>query len=403
MNNDAGGGAVDERQLGDLGKRAFAVSLTIGLLGIAASLAIALAAGEGFARFLQSYLVNFSFFLSLSLGALFFVLIQHLTGATWGVVIRRLGEAIAANLPMLAVLAIPIVVGISSLYSWADAEHVAGDHLLQVKQPYLNPTFFTIRLVIYFLAWTWLSRYYYKRSVEQDTSGDVNLTHRMQRLAGPAMVIFALTFTFASFDLLMSLDPHWFSTIYGVYFFAGSVVAFHALIALTVYWLQKSGRLEKSVTREHFHDVGKMVFAFTIFWAYIAFSQYMLIWYSNIPEETIWYLRRQTGQWTWVTVTLLFGHFFLPFFGLISRYPKRQMLLLLPGSLWVLAMHWVDIYWLAMPEFSAERIPVHALDFTLLIGLGGLFAANTIERLRKTSLIPEKDPRLEESLAFENA
>ena len=403
MSNAPSSRALDNRQFGDLGKRAFAVSLSVGVLGILASLAIALLGGEGFGRFLQSYLVNFAFLLSLSLGALFFVLIQHLTGATWGVVIRRLGEAVAANLPLMAVFVIPILVGAGQLYPWANAEHVAHEPLLQGKQAYLNTTFFYIRVAIYFILWSWLSLWYYKRSTAQDVSGDVNETHRMQRLAGPATLIFGLTSTFASFDLLMSLDPHWFSTIFGVYYFAGSVVSFHALMALSVYWLQKQGRLETSVTREHFHDLGKMVFAFIVFWAYIGFSQYMLIWYSNIPEETVWYLRRQTGQWTWVTVTLLFGHFFLPFFGLISRFPKRQMLLLVPGALWVLAMHWVDIYWLAMPEFSPDAIPVHALDFTLLIGLSGLWTAGVIERLRKTSLIPEKDPRLEESLAFENA
>ncbi len=391
----------EARHLGAGGGRALRLSAFVAVLGFAASFALGAAAGS--ARFYQAYLVNYAFFLSLSLGALFFVLIQHVTGATWSVVVRRLAETLAANLPWLGLLAVPVLLGMRQLYPWSDPVHVAHDALLTAKAPYLNPGFFIVRLAVYFLVWTWLSLYYFRRSCAQDATGDVAHTHGMQRLSGPGLVLFAVTVSFASFDLLMSLNPHWFSTIFGVYFFAGSAVSCFALLALWARLLQRGGLLTRAITREHYHDLGKLVFAFIVFWAYIAFSQYLLIWYANIPEETGWYLARQTGGWTAVTVLLLFGHFFAPFLGLLSRYPKRQMLLLMPGALWVLLMHWVDLYWLVMPGFSPGRVPLHLLDLTLFLGLGGLSASLILLRLRGRSVIPERDPRLAASLEFENA
>jgi hypothetical protein len=239
--------------------------------------------------------------------------------------------------------------------------------------------------------------------VAQDESGDPRLTLRMEKRAAPSMVLYAITVTFAAFDLLMSLSPHWFSTIFGVYFFSGGVVACFAWLALKSHLLQGGGLLPNAITREHYHDLGKLIFAFIVFWAYIGFSQYMLIWYANIPEETEWFLQRQSGGWTALSVLLLFGHFFLPFLALLSRYPKRQRLLLVPGTIWVLFMHWVDLYWLAMPAFGASSPPLHALDFTLFVGVGGIFTALLLRRLAKHSLLPEKDPRLADSLVFENA
>jgi hypothetical protein len=389
--------------LGAWGMRAFRISATLGLIGLAASLFLGAQAGDHWGRFLEAYLVNYAFFFSLAMGALFFVLIQHVTGATWSVVVRRLAEALASNLPWLGLLLIPILLGMDHLYHWSDPEHVAHDPLLTAKAPYLNTKFFMIRMAFYFIVWSLLARFYFKNSCAQDLNGDPVHTQRMERLSGLAIVIFGLTSTFASFDLLMSLDPHWFSTMFGVYFFAGSAVAIFSLLALWSNLLQKAGILKNVITREHYHDLGKLVFAFVVFWAYIAYSQYMLIWYSNIPEETVWYLARQTGGWTQVTVLLLFGHFLAPFLGLLSRFPKRQMLLLVPGALWVLFVHWVDIYWLVMPNFSKGEVPLHLLDLTLFVGLGGVTTALVMWRLRKVACIPEKDPRLVASLEFENA
>jgi hypothetical protein len=388
-----------------LGASADRVAWGLGVLGAAGlltSLLIAAVIEDGWSRFLYSYLVSFCFLLSVALGALFFVILQHLTRAGWSVTIRRLAEYCTTCIPLLGVLAIPILIGMHQLYHWSHADAVAGDELLQWKRPWLNPTFFVARIVFYFLVWGLLARYFFTTSVRQDESGEVKLTLRMQAVSAPAMVLFALTVTFAAFDLLMSLDPHWYSTIFGVYFFAGGVVGFFALLTLVTFTVQQSGRLRHVITVEHYHDLGKLIFAFIVFWAYIAFSQYMLIWYANIPEETTWLLERQTGQWAAVGLILLFGHFVVPFLALIARIPKRQKRALVLGAVWVLAMHWVDMYWLVMPTISPGRVPLHVLDATCLIGLGGLCTAAVMHRMRRHSLVPERDPRLREALIFEN-
>jgi hypothetical protein len=231
---------------------------------------------------------------------------------------------------------------------------------------------------------------------------NVMLTVRMERRSGGAMVLFALTTAFGAYDLLMSLDPHWYSTIFGVYFFAGSVVGFFACLPIITRTLQRSGRLAHAITVEHYHDMGKLIFAFTIFWAYIAFSQYMLIWYANLPEETGWYLRRQTGGWQAVSLLLLFGHFIVPFLVLLPRWVKRDGRLLVLPAVWMLAMHWMDIYWLVMPEMGAKGVPLGLMDLACFLAVGGTFVAAAARRLRDRSLVPEGDPRLQESLAFES-
>ena len=271
--------------------------------------------------------MTFAFFLSISLGGLFFVLLEHCTRAGWSVVARRVAEAIAANVWLMAVLAIPVVLGMHHLYHWSDAAAVAHDPLIEAKVGFLNPTFFMIRLAIYFTIWGVMATFLYRTSLAQDASGDPALTLRMERLSAPGMVLFALSLNFAAFDLLMSLDPHWFSTIFGVYYFAASVVAFFAVMPKVLWALQSRGILKNAITVEHYHDFGKLLFAFVVFWAYIAFSQYMLIWYANVPEETEWFLKRQTGEWTTVSLLLIFGHFVVPFLLLVSRFIKRRPLL----------------------------------------------------------------------------
>ena len=375
----------------------------LGLSGLAASFWLGYRSPEGPSHVLHSYLLSLSFFLSIALGALFFVILQHATRAGWSVVLRRLAEIIAANIPLLALLAIPVAVGLHHLYRWADPAAVAGDHLLQAKSPYLNPRFFVARLVVYFLLWSALSLYYLRTSLKQDESGDTTLTLRMQRVGAPALFFYGITVTFAAFDLLMSLDPHWFSTVYGVYFFAGGVVGFFALLPIMIYLLQRSGHAAHTITIEHYHDMGKLLFAFVVFWAYIAFSQYMLIWYGNMPEETGWYLDRQTGGWTWTSLALLFGHFVIPFLALLSRFPKRRKGLLVGIALWALIMHWVDLYWLVMPGGGGHAVLPGLADLACTVGIGGVLAAATVFRMRRRALIPVRDPRLEESLRFENA
>ncbi|RJP21902.1 MAG: quinol:cytochrome C oxidoreductase [Candidatus Omnitrophota bacterium] len=394
----------DQLQLHPLGRSLFRKAGIVGVVALAFTFVVSLFTADLRERFFFSYLLNFTYFLSLSLGALFFVALQHLTRSGWSVVVRRLAEFIAANVVLLAGLFVVVLLGLTHLYHWLDAEHVAQDSLLQHKQPYLNLPFFLIRCVFYFAVWSWLSRYYLTKSVELDESGDVNLTLRMERISAPGMILYALTVTFAAFDLLMSLDAHWFSTIFGVYYFTGGFVGFVSLLALLAILLQKSGRLRHAITAEHYHDLGKLMFAFIFFWGYIAFSQFMLIWYANIPEETGWFFQRQSGGWGWIGLILIFGHFILPFLGLLSRYVKRRKKPLAFWAVWILLMHWIDLYWLILPEYGQEWFFFHSvLDIGCFIGIGGLFLACACYLARDRALIPLKDPRLQESLTFENA
>jgi len=392
----------EDHRLGDGPIHVARVGILVGAAGLAISLIWGRSAEDLGHRFFHAYLVSFTFYLSLSLGGLFFVILQHLTRSGWSVVVRRPAECIASNLWLLAVLALPLIPGIRHLYHWADADAVARDHLLHGKEPYLNVQFFLIRLAVYFVVWIALAAFFRRNSVRQDSTGDAALTLRMQKWSAPAMLLFAVTATFAAFDLLMSLDPHWYSTIFGVYYFSGGVLGFFATLTLTVLLLQRFGRLSHAVTAEHYHDLGKLVFAFTVFWAYIAFSQYMLIWYANIPEETVWYLRRQHGEWAVVGLALLFGHFVVPFLVLMSRWQKRRPGVLAACCAWVLLMHLLDMYWLVVPQTSPTNARPTLIDVTCFLGVGGLYVAGLALSLRRQALVPLRDPRLRESLAFEN-
>jgi hypothetical protein len=332
-------------------------------------------------------------------------MLHHLAHATWSVVVRRLAEAIAMNFDILLILAIPILIGAGRVYPWTDRAMMAAEPALRGKATWLSVPFFGIRLAVYFAVWIVLSRIFMRWSVAQDRNGDYRLTRSMERASAPGMVLFGLTLTLAAFDLLMSLDPRWYSTIFPVYYFSGCVVAFFAAITITTWLVQRGGLLQHAITPEHFHDLGKLIFAFTIFWAYIAFSQYLLIWYGNIPEETSWYLRRQTHGWGAVSLLILFGHFVVPFLFLLPRFVKRNLAILVLPAVWMLLMHAVDIYWLVIPQLAHGTTgPAVALtDVTTFLGMGSLFVAGTVWRLRNVSIVPERDPRLEESLAFENA
>ena len=394
---------VEAIKLGAGAKRASTILLVVGIAGLALAALLSRTGSDGVPRFFRAYLVNFMYFLSLALGALFFVLISHLTRAGWNVSLRRLAEAATFAFVPLALLALLLIPGLHHLYEWTHHEEVAKDAVLSGKAAYLNVPFFLARLAFYFLAWNVVAHYFRRRSVEQDATGRPEITVRMELRSAPAMIVFALTLTFAAFDLIMSLYPHWYSTIFGVYYFAGSVLGFFALLPVVIAVLQRQGLLRRVVTPEHYHDLGKLMFAFVVFWAYIGFSQYMLIWYGNMPEETIFYLIRQSGPWAALSLVLLFGHFFVPFFALMSRHPKRRLPMLLAGATWILVMHWLDLYWLVMPNASPHALDFRLVDLACFLGIGGIFFAALVWRLTKHDLIPVRDPRLAESVVFENA
>jgi hypothetical protein len=397
-------GFTDSIRLGSEGGSLFAKAAGLAVICLGLAAALGASDGDGFRRFSHAYLVGFALALAVSAGALYWVTLQHLVNSHWSIVLRRIGEVFAANAPIMALLSLPIVLpvlaGSGIVYEWADHAKAEADHLLHHKSPYLNPTFFGIRMVVYFGFWTLLSRFYLKGSVRLDETGGAEIMPSMRRSAGPAMILFALTLTFCAIDLIMSVDAHWFSTIFGVYFFASCVQCVHITLALTSMWLQSKGRL-KSVTVEHYHDVGKMLFAFTIFWAYIGFSQFMLIWYANIPEETLWFKERFAGGWGTVSWTLLFGHFVFPFFGLLSRHIKRNKKTLAFFAVWQLVMVYLDMYWLIMPNIDHEP-HFQAMDVLCAVGLLSALVAGAAQRAKGMNLLPTKDPRLPRSLAFEN-
>jgi hypothetical protein len=353
-------------------------------------------------QFFFSWLVSFLFFLSLALGALFFVLIQYAAQGGWGIVLRRIGETVFCTLPVMAVLFLPVLLGLHELYEWSHAGAAEQDALLRWKAPYHNEPFFQIRAAIFLGSWSVIALLYYRGSSGQDATGDPGVSARLRRLAGPSIIVLAVTQTFASIDWIMSLTPHWYSTIFGVYFFAGSFVGFIALLSVVAVAMRQAGLLDTIISAEHLHEIGKFLFAFTAFWAYIAFSQFFLMWYANLPEETTWYRARMEGSWMAVSIFLMVGHFAAPFFYLMGRTVKRKGATLAAGGAWVLVMHFVDLYWQVMPTLHPEGFSPSALDVAALVAVGGCFVAAAGWLMRRQALVPLRDPRIGESLAFEN-
>lgn len=373
-------------------------SWAVGVLGVLATLVGT--RGAPSAAF-GSYHAAYMLFLGLALGAFFFVMVHHITGARWGVVVRRIAEAVATTLPLFAILFIPILLGREHLFEWMRPEVIETDHLVQEKIGYLNTPFFLIRAVVYFAAWVGFSLLLGRLSVRQDGGDGVAFQAKMRKLTAPALILFALTITFAAFDWLMSISPHWFSTMFGVYYFAGAFQAGLALLILVALALKKAGKLEGIVTVEHMHDLGKFLFAFTVFYAYIAFCQYFLIWYANIPEETFWYLERWEGGWKGTALAMIFATFVLPFLILLAREPKRRAGTLMAASVIVILGRAIEMYWLVMPSLKVgPTMPWSTL--AAMVGIGGLFLGTIAWRLGKAPLIPIGDPHLRSSLGHEN-
>ncbi len=364
----------------------------------------ALAAGysNDSAAFYPAYLIAFVYWLTLALGALFFVMLQHLTGAAWSVTSRRVAETMTLTVPLAAVLFLPIAFGLPHLYEWARPEAVAADPLLQTKQAYLNPEWFHLRAAICLGIWSVWATILYRNSVKQDDGGTLELTRSAAKWSAPGMILLALTVSLASFDWLMSLDPHWFSTMFGVYIWAGSGLAGFAAITLILLAFRRMGILRASVNHEHYHDLGKWLFALTVFWAYIAFCQYMLIWYGNMPEETVWYHVRTAGTWRWVGALLVVGQFFVPFLVLMSRAAKRKLGVLAFAAGWILLMHFADLFWVVMPVFRKDGANLLWIDIAAFVAIGATFGLAFWGLLRRHALAPVGDLRFTKALGFTN-
>ena len=350
-------------------------------------------------QFFQSYLIAWLFWISVTLGCLAIMMLQHLTRGGWGLVIRRTLEAATRTLPLLTLLFLPILLGLQDLYIWARPE-AANDPLIQQKAIYLNPTAFAIRSLFFLAIWTLFAFALSRLSRQQDKTGDPAILRKMQTVAAPGLGIFCLTATFASIDWIMSLDPHWYSSIFGVYFIIGTGVAGFAFISIVALYLSNREPLAGVIRPKHFHDYGKLLLAFVMLWAYMGVSQLLIIWSGNLPEEVPWYLHRVQGGWKWVSIALVLLHFVLPFVLLLSRDFKRHAGLLAGVSLLVLAMRWVDLFWLAAPTFH-HHLAGHWLDLATMAGIGGIWVGAFVTQLQKRPLLPVNDPYLEEALAHE--
>lgn len=353
-------------------------------------------------QFFFSYATAYFYLLMLTLGSLFFVKVQFLTGSAWSVTVRRIMENISVGIPWAALLFIPIALGLPYLYEWAHPEEVAHDPILSGRSTYFGTPFFFARVIIYFAIWTFFSLKLYKHSTRQDQSHSLDDHRATLKWSAPGVPLLFVTATLASFDWIMSLQPHWYSTIFGVYTLANGGLAFMAAVTLIAIGLRRAGYLTNSINFEHYHDLGKWMFAITIFWTYIAFSQYLLIWYANLPEETIFFHKRFHGSWINVSALLLIGHFIFPFLLLLNRGVKRNLTVLTIAACWLLFICYVDVYWIVMPNLHKEGLSIHWLDLTTLGAVASTFAFGFWSRMRKNAIIPVGDLRLDQCLAFKN-
>ena len=370
-------------------------ALISGLAGIVLCLAAVYIDPE---RFYFSYLTAFVFWVGIMLGGLFFTMLHNISGGVWSVVLRRIMEVMGVCAPLFIILFVPLIFGIHDLYHWSHPDIVSHDALLQKKTGYLNIPFFIVRSFFYLLIWSAMALLLFRKSMRQDKAFDAEDQKRIKQISAPGIVVFALTITFASFDWLMSLEPHWYSTIFGVYIFAGSYLAAMAFMIVFALGYRKKGVLRDIITVKHYHDLGKFLFAFTIFWGYMAFSQYFLIWYGNIPEETVWFKFRWVGSWRYITLTLVFGQFLIPFLGLMTRASRRNLSYLKGMSIWLMLMHYVDIYWIVMPVLHPEGLNVSWIDLAALLAVGGTMIWYLGYRFKNGAMVPVKDPKLEESI-----
>jgi hypothetical protein len=347
-------------------------------------------------QFFYSYLFGYVFWISLALGCFAIMMIHHLVGGTWGFVIRRFLESGAMTLLLMAVLFIPIIFGLRQLYLWARPEEVAEIALLQHKAPYLNVPFFLGRAVLYFVIWIGLAYLFNRWSAEQDRTGDPRLAGRMYTFSAVGLILYTLTATFAAYDWMMSLEPEWFSSIYGVIFMAGQALVTIAFVIILARWLEKREPLSQWLSIPVFNDLGNFLMAFIAFWAYVSFSQYLIIYQSNLPEAVTWYITRSQGGWQWVALILIFFHFALPFVVLLARRIKRNERILTAVAIYMMVMHAVDLFWLVMPSFHRVGLYVHWLDFVIPIGIGGFWVAFFIWQLQRKPLLPLNDPYFQE-------
>jgi hypothetical protein len=353
------------------------------------------------AQFFQSYLFAYLFWIGIPTAGIALVGLHHLVGGGWGFAIQRILEAAARTLPLMILLFLPFAFGMSDLFIWARPEVLAGDALLRHKAPYLNVPFFWVRAAGYFAVWGFFTFQLTRWSYKMDESGQTAPLNSIAKASGPALLFYVLTATFASFDWAMSLDPHWFSTIFGFYFVIGQTLLTLSFAIIVVRKLAAVQPLAAMVRAKHFHDLGNLMLAFIALWAYISFSQFLIIWSGNLPEELPWYLHRTRGGWQYLAIFVALFHFVVPFSILLSRRSKRNIETLARVAYGMIIMRLVDLYWIIKPNFHPEQISLHWLDVAAPLAVGGLWAAYFLHQLRARPVLPVHDPRVKEAFSDE--
>ncbi|MBZ5564458.1 MAG: hypothetical protein LAP13_18810 [Acidobacteriia bacterium] len=369
-------------------------SLIVGLV------VLALCVAGGFhnsTQFFRSYLVAFIFWTGVGLGCMAILMLHHMVGGTWGFALRRLLESGSKTLPLMGVLVIPLLLSLPKLYSWATPAG-AAEAASPFKHVYLSRPFFLGRTVLYFVVWIALAYILNKWSADQDRTGEPGILRRLQNLSGPGLLAYGLTVTYASVDWAMSLQPEFFSTIYGMIFMVTQALSAMALVTVMVMLLSDRKPLSGVVTPLLFNDFGNLLLTFTMLWAYLSFSQYLIIWEGNLQDEIPWYVVRAEGGWAWVALALIIFHFAIPFVLLLMRFIKRRKRILAAVAAGLVVMSVVDIYWLTVPAFERRGPEFHLLDWGTIIGMGGLWMWLFLSQLKAKPLLPLHDPRLEEAL-----
>jgi hypothetical protein len=351
-------------------------------------------------QFFESYLMAYFLVLGFSLGSLGLMMIHQLSGGAWGVIIRQQLGAATRVLPIVTVLFLPIVFGMHNLYEWTHEDIVAADPILKAKAVWLNQSFFIVRAVIYFVVWNGLAFILNKWSLDQERTGDPAIAVRMQRVSAGGLLLMAGTVTFAAFDWLMSLEPHWFSTIYGMLVGGGMLLGSMALQIITLVWLSRRKPLSDAVGSQHFHDLANLMLAFVVLWAYFSFSQYLLIWSGNLPEEIQWYMHRTFTSWRGIAMALVLFHFIVPFSLLLSRVIKREPTSIIKVCVAIIVARLIDLFWLTAPEFHKDGFSISWMDIVLPLALIGIWGGFFLGQLRTRALLPVHDSQFEEALAL---
>jgi hypothetical protein len=353
---------------------------------------------QGLDRFYEAYLVAYTFWMGVILGSMALLMVQHLSGGVWGIVLRRPFEAAVRTLPFMTILFLPIVFGMHSLYEWSHAGITETDPIIAAKAAYLNTPFFLARQVIYFAIWNLIGFLLTKWSAEHDGTGDAALLGKLSTLSGAGLCIYFLTVTFAMVDWTMSVNPHWFSTIWGMLYIGGQGLSAFAFGIVVLVMLAQVAPLKSVLTSHHFHDLGKFLFAFLMLWAYLSFSQFLIIWSANIPEEIPHYLNRWENSWKYLSIFIVVGHFMVPYALLLSRDLKRNYHKLRIIAAWILFARIADYWWHVAPELHRDGLTIGLLDVALPLVLGGIFISLFVAQLGGRSLLPVRDPQLERAL-----